>query len=145
MNELGEGYGPERFNLVFKFEEEARFMFGVSTIKVKDDQSCLTTKGVRCPLFNYTGKNIVGMGKWEKMVSQAIKDAKENGGTYWISKLPRPTGKEIFELDDLKNLPRVGKKTMALLNNIGFFTMKDCIDKRDQLQNSIASLPVSDG
>ena len=75
---LNSGYGPERFNLSFKFEEEARFMLGVSMVQEKIDD-CLVSRGVHCPLFNYTGKIIVGMGKWRKLVSQVLKDVKENG------------------------------------------------------------------
>ena len=90
-------------------------MLGVSMVRVKDqDKDCFVTKGMCCPLFNYTGKNIVGMGKWKKLVRQAINEVKENGGTYiWVSKHPRPVGKEVYEEDDLLMIPRIGKKLHA--------------------------------
>ena len=136
------GYGPERFRRVFKFEEEARMMLGVSAVRVKI-QDCFVTRGVRCPLFDYTGKNIVGMGKWKKLVSQAIMQAKNSTTTYWVSKSPRPAGKEIFEFDELLNVPRIGRKTANLLNKIGLFTVKDVMDCIN-IDDTLESLSVSD-
>ena len=136
------GYGPEQFRRKFKFEEEARMMLGVSMVRVKMEE-CFITKGVCCPLFNYTGKNIVRMGKWKKLVREAIKEVKVNGSsTHWVSKIPCPVGKEIYELDNLLMVPRVGKKTACLLNEIGLFTVKDVKDVKDI--SALSVLPVSD-
>ena len=99
------GYGPERFQIKFKFEEEARMMLGVSMVQING-----VSKGVRCPLFDYTGKMIVGMKKWKRLVSEAIREAKEKRGTYWVLQIPRPAGKEIFEEDKLLLVPCIGKK-----------------------------------
>ena len=117
-------------------------MLGVSIIKEKMDDS-LVLKSVHCPLFNYTGKIIVGMGKWRKLVSQVLKDVKENGSKYWILKLTCPVCKEIFELDNLNNIPRVGKKTINLLNSVGLCTVKDCMNV--DLDLHLASIPASNG
>ena len=135
-------YGPEHFRRVFKFEEEARMMLGVSMIQVQV-QDRFVSKGIRLPLFDYTGKKIIGMGKWNKLVRMVIKDVRKNGSAYWVSKVPRPSGMEIFELDDLLNVPHIGKKTALLLNEIGLFTVKDCMDI-DDLNNSFEYLPVSE-
>lgn len=100
------GYGPERFNVNFKFEDEARFMFGVSMVK-EEINDRLVSRGVRCPLFN------------------------------------RPVGKELFESDNLRDIPRVGKKTFNLLQSAGLCTVKDCMNI--DLENHLASIPVSEG
>ena len=133
-------YGPEHYRKTLKFEEEARMMLGVSMVK---EQNKIT--GVRCPLFDYLGKNIVGMKKWNKLVRQSIKEAKESGSkTYWVSKIPRPVGKEIFECDDLAVVPRVGKKTVSLVNAVGLYIIKDVKDLHDVDEFLSSALNVSD-
>ena len=112
-------------------------------VRAKNQDDGYFTKGVRCPLFDYTGKNIVGMKKCNNLVRQAIKEAKENGSTtYWVSKTPRPVGKEIYECDDLLMVPRIGKKTASLLNNIGLSTVKDVKDL-DEVDEYLSALNVS--
>ena len=84
------------------------------------------------------------MGKWNKLVRQAIKEVKKNGSrTYWVSKLLRPVGMEVFECDDLLMVPRIGKKTASLLNSVGLFTVKDVMDLAD-IDAYLSTLNVSD-
>ena len=136
-------YGPEQFQTTLKFEEEARMMMGVSMVRVKNnDGDYANTKGVRCPVFDYTGKIIVGMGKWKRLVRQAIDDAKKSCTTYWVSKKKRPVGKEIFDGDDLLSVPRIGKKTASLLNSVGLFKVLDLKD--DGVGNRLSALDISD-
>ena len=47
-------------------------MFGVELILTATGLS----KGVHIPMATYSGKKIIGMGKWEQGVSEAIKEAK---------------------------------------------------------------------
>ena len=136
------GYGPEQFRRKFKFEEEARMMLGVSMTRVKKGES-FSTEGVRCPLFDYTGKIIVGMGKWAKLLSQVIKEVKDKGNkTYWVSKINCPAGREIYELDNLLSVTRIGKKTASLLNSVGLFTVKDVNDLSD-IDEALSALTIS--
>ena len=134
---------PEHFQTTLKFEEEARMMMGVSMVQVKEeDKNDYVTKGVRCPVFDYTGKVIVGVGKWKQLVRQAIDEAKKNTSTYWIEKKQHPVGKEIFDADDLLFVPRIGKKTASLLNSIGLFQVVDLKD--DGVIGGVSSLDISD-
>ena len=47
-----------------KFPKEARFSFGVCVRKNADG----VEEGIRLPFFNYTGKKIVTMQRYEKLV-----------------------------------------------------------------------------
>ena len=116
-------------------------MMGISMVQVKENDKYVT-KGVRCPVFDYTGKVIVGMGKWNRLVRQAIDEAKKSTSTYWIEKTQRPVGKEIFDNDNLPSVPRIGKKTESLLNSIGLFKVLDLKD--DGVSDRVSSLNISD-
>ena len=83
------------------------------------------------------------MGKWAKLVRQAIKEMKERGNkTYWVSKINCPTGREIYELDNLLLVPQIGKKTASLLNSVGLFTVKDVNDLSD-INEALSALSIS--
>ena len=46
----------------FKYEQEGRFCLGLSKIEIKNG----TITGKRCPVFDYSGKNIVTIDAYKK-------------------------------------------------------------------------------
>ena len=63
----------ELFNIRFKFEQQARFMFGVTMLQ--KDHGML--KGRRLPMYTYTGNKIIGMAKYKEGHETAIDRAKK--------------------------------------------------------------------
>ena len=84
---------------------------GVSMVQVKEkDKNDYVTKGVRCSVFDYTGKVIVGVGKWKQLVRQAIDEAKKNTSTYWIEKKQCPVEKKYLTPTTCFLFPVFGKR-----------------------------------
>ena len=82
-------------------------MFGVALIQKTEGVS----EGVRLPMATYNGKKIIGMGKWEEGVRNAIEIAKKSKSERtWTSKHDRPEGKELYEEDPVTVIPGIGKK-----------------------------------
>lgn len=67
-----------------KFVQEGRGCFGAATKLTPEG----TLKGVKLPVFDYTGKEVVSMPKWEKMFEM------ERSAKIALGNQPTPTGKE---------------------------------------------------
>ena len=88
-------YRKEDFKLKFKFQQQARFMFGVALIATMSG----LTQGLRLPMATYTGKRILGIGKWDDGVRLAIENAKKSKSERtWTTKHDRPEGKNYTSM-----------------------------------------------
>ena len=67
-----------------KFTQEGRGCFGTAT-RVNPDDSL---EGIKLPIFDYTGKEVVSMGKWDKMFELEKAEKIVEGNK------PTPTGKQ---------------------------------------------------
>jgi hypothetical protein len=92
---LSEADGGEHFEApqvtVPKFAQEARFAFGVM-MKAVDGGRRLT--GVRMKPFEYTGKKMLGVAAYEKLVKDEVAQTAEKKGGDW-RKVRQPTASEL--------------------------------------------------
>ena len=100
-------YNEEKFNIRFKFEQQARFMFGVTMVESENG----TLEGKRLPMYTYSGKKIVGMAKYYEGHENAIARArKSKSERTWVKKLAkRPEGHEYYANDSVCMIPKIGK------------------------------------
>ena len=131
-------YNEEKFRYKFKFEQEARFMFGVMMIKTEDGNR----KGVRLPMLDYTGKKILGMAKWDEGLAIEVRNARESDAATWLTKRERPLGKDIFENDPISIIHGIGNVTEAKLNEVGIFTVNDYICDRCKVDSLLNATPA---
>ena len=91
----------------------------------------ISTKGARLPVFDYSGKNIVGIKKYKKLVQDEISRIKNKpeGRSKWIED-PRPAGM-IWTEDPIDVLKGVGKKKKEALVAIGIHRVNDIIGVHD--------------
>ena len=76
------------------------------------------------------------MGKWDNGVRLAIKNAKKNTSECtWTTKHDRPEGKELYETDPISVIPGIGKKSEIILKNAEIFTVSDCVEYPELLDN----------
>ena len=81
-------------------------------------------EGYRMKLFDYSGKNILTISKYDQKLKEEFDRVKktENERTSGWIKTNRPTPSTIYEEDDVSRLRGVGKKTIKKLEvNAGNF------------------------
>ena len=67
----------------FKYEQEGRFCLGVANIKVKNG----TITGKRCPVFDYSGRQIVTIDAYKKKQKEFTKVQNlTSSSSYWTKK-----------------------------------------------------------
>ena len=120
-NDISQFYGEEQYRIKFKFEAQARFMFGVAMVEREDG----LVEGIRLPMHTYSGQKILGMGKWEEGVELAKMNARKSTRRTWLTKRDCPLGKEIFMNDPIAILPEIGEQRGIYLNECGIFYVCD--------------------
>ena len=129
-SDISKQYRDEDHVIKFKFQQQARFMFGVALIEKKKGEP----QGIRLPMTTYNGKKIVGMGKWDQGVSNAIELAKKSKSERtWTTKNERPEGKELYEEDSVTVIRGIGKKSERILHEASIFKVSDCIKYPEKL------------
>ena len=125
-------YCQEHFNIRFKFEQQARFMLGVTMVQNKNG----TIDGKRLPMYTYSGKKIVGMGKYSEGHETSIEKAKKsNSVRTWVKKRAnRPNGHEYYEKDPVSRIPKIGKGRQHALNRCGISTIYDCVNHPERME-----------
>ena len=61
-------YNKKQSRPSYKYPEQARFCFGVAKVKLLDGSII----GRRCRLFDYTGKKMVSISDYEKLITKEI-------------------------------------------------------------------------
>ena len=75
------------------------------------------------PHITYTGKKIIGMGKWDDGKKQAIEHAKKSKSERtWTTKHDRPVGCELYEEDPVIAIHGIGEKSEKILNDAGIIS-----------------------
>ena len=95
-----------------------------STVSSENDKF----EGIRLPLFEYSGREILPIKKWNQKVKEEIERVKSlsdgrTGG--WVIST-RPESAIFFE-DDISKLKNVGKQTKDKLEKAGITKVKDLI------------------
>jgi predicted flap endonuclease-1-like 5' DNA nuclease len=122
-----------------KFPKEARFSFGVCVRKNADG----VEEGIRLPFFNYTGKKIVTMQRYEKLVIDelsrvnAIPRGEKRELENWAGYKQRKKG-DIWENDKLTYLQGIGPVKAAKLSSVGINSINDLKNTSDEEVKSIA-------
>ena len=126
-------YNEEKFNIRFKFEQQARFMFGVTMVESENG----TLEGKRLPMYTYSGKKIVGMAKYYEGHENAIARArKSKSERTWVKKLAkRPEGHEYYANDSVCMIPKIGKGRESRLNRCGISTIFDCMNHPERMEH----------
>ncbi|MCH2218669.1 MAG: hypothetical protein MK076_11495, partial [Flavobacteriales bacterium] len=100
-------------------------------------------KGIRLPMFNYTGKKILGYAKWDEGIEIVKRKARESDpDSSWVTKRDRPLGKDLYANNPIAILPRVGEVTETKLNEVGIFTVGDYINNKDAVESILDSNPA---
>ena len=85
-------------------------------------------EGIRLPIFNYTGKEILPIKKWNQKVKEEIQRVKEltDGRTSgWVtSSCPEDT---LYHNDDITCIKNVGAAKKQKLEEAGITTVKDLV------------------
>ena len=89
--------------------------------KLKEDGREGKLEGVRLPFYDYSGKEVVSIKKWNKLVKDEIARVKaltngRIGG--WITG-HRPNKESLYEFDHISRLKKCGKKKAKKLVNTG--------------------------
>ena len=134
-NDTSQYYGKEQKRIKFKFQAQARFMFGVTMTEKLDG----TVTGERLHMHVYSGKKILGMGKWNEGVRLAIQDAKRSNSRTWLTKRNRPLGKDLYLNDPISILPDIGPTRKSALNECGIFYVRDAVEHPEYIDNICAS------
>ena len=58
--------------MIPKFASEGRYSAGVAAVQRQDENGELVEKGVRLPLFHYSGKQICSISTWDGLVRNEI-------------------------------------------------------------------------
>ena len=71
-------------NATFKYEQKRRFCLGVAKIESKNE----TITGKQCPVFDYTGKNIVTIDAYKKEILKEFARVWQlnSSSSQWIKK-----------------------------------------------------------
>ena len=137
-------YNEEYTEKTFKFEKEGRFAFGVGAVLMPDASSPTGYQrvGKTCPVFDYTGKTMVNMGKWYELRDAEIARVKNipGKGGQWVKKADRP--KDEYWKDDpvseIDQIAKGGKREEVLKEVYGVTT----IGSISQMQSRLLSIDV---
>ena len=129
LSKKGTYQEPELTKTTFKFPEQARFSFGVATVCASGGTKLV---GKRCPMFNYTGQNIVTREVFGKHMKEECDRVKKLKGKClpWFEDT-RPKG-EVWMQDSIVLMKGVGGKKGNQLMDIGIKTVQDIKQKTDE-------------
>ena len=125
-------YSNERKNFLnVKYPDEIRMCFGVASVKKLDG----TRQGVRCKPFDYSGKTLVSIDDYEKLIRDEIDRVKNLKGNClpWVA---HQQDQAVYESDVLTDIKKndhnqiftgIGKVTLKKLSDIGIVTVCDIL------------------
>ena len=94
-------------------------------------------EGKRLPLYTFSAKKIIGMGKYEEGVQNAIQKAKKSTSECtWVKKLTkRLEGHEFYENDPISHVPKIGIGRQKALDKCGISTIQDYINHPERMEH----------
>lgn len=114
---------PRLFQKKFKYKpHQNRFMLGVAMVKEDDEEV-----GLRLPLYDYSGKNIISITKYadeQKREMDRVRALPSDG--IWVTG-KRQAG-ELFKLDTVEQVKTIGTVAAGKLNVAGILTVQQLMD-----------------
>ena len=102
-------------------------------------------KGIRIPIFNYSGREVLAINKWNEKVKAEIQNVKCKSQTEakiggWIyDGLPQNA---VYEKDDVTHLKKCKKNRQELLLSVGIRTVEDIMFKNKSAEEIQAKLAI---
>ena len=106
--------------MTVKYDEQCRLGAGVCIKKVDEKEV-----GLRLPLFDYTGKELVGIGKEKTLIENEIRRVRglpDNCRGGWVTRVRREGC--VYEEDPIDILEGLGKRTKEAMSKMGFRNVK---------------------